>query len=127
MPFIEGGSLEFEGELFEDSDLVKVYTGQDVKYYLSGYPARPYVCRYSIDLPIRGLVFTTTYQTPSASYSGTIEFKVASPDVVGWVPQKGVYHSNRLEFTSSEDLAKDPLKKADDKTVLDWVLGDDPF
>lgn len=134
--------MSFKGELLENG-LVKVFGGQVVTVF-GRNSRRDYVCLFSIDLPIKGWVFTTirrwgkghnTYlgevrgvnRLSGARLSGEVHFKVASPDVVGWVPQPGVHPSDHLEFTSSADLAKDPLKKSDEMTVLDRVLGADPF
>jgi hypothetical protein len=61
---------------------------------------------------------------------GNAKLKVLNDSVVGWVPLTDVYHARRLEFLPAEitdTSAEGPLKGPPEKTVLDWVLGDDPF
>ena len=126
---VEGGSLTFLGEPFESGDRTAIYTGQETA--LVNIPGKPYGFYALVapaTIPNEGLL--EIQLLPGADFQRRVRIKVLNDTVVGWVPLTDVYHARRLEFLPAEitDIsAEGPLKEPPEKTVLDWVLGDDPF
>jgi hypothetical protein len=126
---VEGGSLTFLGEPFESGDRTAVYTGQETALVkIPGKPDGFYALIAPATIPNEGLL--EIQLLPGADFQGRVRIKVLNDTVVGWVPLTDVYHARRLEFPPAEITgisAEGPLKEPPEKTVLDWVLGDDPF
>ena len=126
--FVEGGSLTFMGEPLESGDRTAVYTGLETA--LVKIPDKPdgfYALIAPATIPNEGLL---EIQLLPGGFQGRVRIKVLNDSVVGWVPMSDVYHARRLRFPPAkitDTSAEGPLKEPPEKTVLDWVLGDDPF
>ena len=126
--FVEGGSLTFMGEPFESGNRTAVFTGQVSLVEIPGKPDGLYTLVAPATVPNEGLL--EIQLSPGGDFQGRVRIKVLNDTVVGWVPLTDVYHARRLEFLPAEitdTSVEDPLKEPSGKTVLDWVLGDDPF
>lgn len=120
LTFLEGGSLFFRGRVFEGHVVSFSSTA------LVRFPEQPEV-PYILD-PLSARIATNAlleiHLNPrSFAQQGIVKIKALNAKVVGWVPRPHRFHAQGMELETSEA----PLNKPVVRTVLDWVLGDDPF
>ncbi len=129
LTFVEGGSITFLGEPFESEDVTGVFSYRLAAVKLPGQPDGVYTLLAPATIPNEGLLeiqLLPSDDNTDLAVNGRVKIKKLSADVVGWIIRPNIYHARRLE-TLCKFPEKDPLKEFPAKTVLDWVLGDDPF